>query len=129
MTSSPEPGRSLADHVQRLTEMMQAMDADQKAYEEWLLRVDADLNERIAAREAELAALRVETDRRLAEIKAETDQRLEATRAESDGRRRAHQAWVQTVETQIAQHRETMRGLLDGLVQAQADIPRLAAAS
>ncbi len=110
MTSSPDPGRSLAAHVQRLTEMMQAMDAEHKAYEEWLLRVDADLNTRIAATEDELA---------------QTNQRIETIRAESADQRRAHQAWVQTVEAQIAHHRE----ILDGLVQAQADISRLDAAS
>ena len=118
MTSSPDPGRSLAAHVQRLTEMMQAMDAEHKAYEEWLLRVDADLNTRIAATENELAAIRTDTN-----------QRIETIRAESADQRRAHQAWVQAVEAQIAHHRETMGGLVDGLVQAQADISRLDAAS
>ena len=129
MTSSPDPGRSLAAHVQRLTEMMQAMDAEHKAYEEWLLRVDADLNTRIAATENELAAIRADTDQRIEAIRADTDQRIETIRAESADQRRAHQAWVQTVEAQIASHRETMSGLLDGLVQAQADISRLDAAS
>ena len=118
MTSSPEPGRPLAAHLERLTAMMQAMDADQKAYEEWLLRVDADVNARIAATEDELAVIRADTDRR-----------IEAIRAESAERYRAHLEWVQAMESQVARHHETIKGLLDGLVQAQADISRLDAAS
>ena len=136
MTSSPEPGRSLAAHLERLTAMMQAMDADQKAYEEWLLRVDADVNARIAATEDELAVIRADTDRRIAEsdlrieaMRADTDRRIEAIRAESAERYRAHLEWVQAMESQVARHHETIKGLLDGLVQAQADISRLDAAS
>ena len=154
MTSSPEPGRSLAAHLERLTAMMQAMDADQKAYEEWLLRVDADVNGRIAATEDELAVIRTDTNRRIAEsdlrietirtdtdrriaesdlrieaMRTDTDRRIEAIRAESVERYRAHLEWVQAMETQVARHHETIKGLLDGLVQAQADISRLDAAS
>ena len=116
--TSPEPSRSLAAHLQRLTEMMQAMDADQKAYEEWLLNVDAQANDRIAATEEQIEAMRAESDRQRAESdrqraesdrqRAESDRQLEAMRAESDQR-------IETIRAESAQrfqaHRERIQVL------------------
>lgn len=148
--TSPEPGGSLLAHIQRLQEMMQRMDAAQKADEEWLLQVDARLNERLADSEAELAALQEESDRRQAEREAEreqqraeweqqraeweqqrqeTNQRIEALRSRSEERYRAHQEEMLAYKERADRHHESIQALLDGLVQAQADIARLEAAS
>ena len=69
--------------------------------------------------------MRAESDRQ----REESDQRIEAIRAESAQRFQAHRERIQVLEAQAAQHHETVRGVLEGLVQAQADISRLDAAS
>ncbi len=69
--------------------------------------------------------MRAEWDRQ----RAESDQRIEAIRAESTQRFQAHRERIQVLEAQAAQHHETVRGVLEGLIQAQADISRLDAAS
>ena len=148
--TSPEPGGSLLAHIQRLQEMMQRMDAAQKADEEWLLQVDARLNERLADSEAELAALQEESDRRQAEREAEreqqrvereqqraeweqqrqeTNQRIEALRSRSEERYQAHREELLAFKDRADRHHESIQALLDGLIQAQADIARLEAAS
>lgn len=137
--TSPEPGGALLAHIQRLQQMMQNMEAQKKADEEWLLQVDAQLNERLADCEAQLAAVQEETARRQAEWeqqraeweqqRQETNQRIETLRSRSEERYRAHQEEMLAYKNRADRHHESIQALLDGLVQAQADIARLEAAS